>query len=81
MDFLWTIHPRLALTYCGGWRPWPNAHAAHQSSHSHPPPPPTACGVAPYAAPASVADVAAGFAQTNLPVPWLGRKWLQLIIG
>jgi hypothetical protein len=25
--------------------------------------------------------MAAGFAQTNLPVPWLGRKRLQLVFG
>ena len=25
--------------------------------------------------------VAAGFAQTNLLVPWLGRKRLQLVFG
>jgi hypothetical protein len=25
--------------------------------------------------------MAAGFAQTDLPVPWLGRKRLQLVFG
>jgi hypothetical protein len=78
MDFLWTIHPRLALTYCGGRRPWPNAHAVQVIRILHPHRQPA---VSLHTQRQRPLLMAAGFAQTNLPVPWLGRKWLQLIFG